>query len=99
MVYGPYMPLESGDYTASFRLRVSDPTDSGNAVRCDILGDQGRVIVAQDYSGQDIQAAAGQVSLAFTLKDLEFGIQARCISRGRIKVECDLPIRFSRTAN
>lgn len=99
MVYGPYMPLESGDYTASFHLRVSDPTDSGNAVRCDILGDQGRVIVTQDYSGRDIQAAAGQVSLTFTLKDLEFGIQARCISRGRIEVECDLPIRFSRASS
>lgn len=97
MVYGPYMPLESGSYTATFVLRLTGAADDGIVARCDILGHNGREIIARDYTGKEIDVESGRMTLDFTLADLEFGIQARCISRGRADVECELPIAIIRS--
>jgi SAM-dependent methyltransferase len=92
LIYGPYMPLKGGDYTATFNLRLTKSTEPGVVVRCDILGDKGREIVMRDLSQNEIESSDGLIGLDFKLANLEFGIQARCISYGRVGVECALPI-------
>jgi SAM-dependent methyltransferase len=97
MVYGPSMPLESGSYAATFVVHLTGAAKDAIVVRCDILGHNGREIAARDYTGEKIAAENGRVTLDFTLTDLEFGIQARCISRGRADVQCELPIAIIRS--
>jgi Methyltransferase domain len=97
MVYGPYMPLEGGDYTATFRLRLTGDFVMGTVVHLDIRGDKGREIVARDLSQEQIDAEGGRIRLDFTLPGQEFGIQACCVSRGRANIECELPIHIVRT--
>jgi SAM-dependent methyltransferase len=93
IVYGPYMPLKKGPHSATFQLSAAKHKDQ-NAIliRCDILGSGGREIVKKDISSADLAASGGKITLEFELAELEFGIQARCISFGANDVECALPV-------
>ena len=92
------MPLKAGHYTVTFNLRTTSQAVVGDVVRVDVLGSNGREIVVRNLSQSDIEKSNGVVSLEFSLLELEFGIQARCISFGNAAVECDLPIRFKPSA-
>jgi hypothetical protein len=93
IVYGPYMPLKKGTHSATFQLSAAKCKDQ-NAIliRCDILGSGGREIAKKDISSADLVRSGGVIRLEFELAELEFGIQARCISFGVGDVECVLPV-------
>jgi hypothetical protein len=67
MIYGPYMPLKSGSYVATFELRVTTPGGKAHVARLDILGHGGRLIVARDVSQSDLEDCKGLVRLHFDL--------------------------------
>lgn len=88
LIYGPYMPLVAGSYEAEFEVRVDKASGSAPVVRCDVLGHQGREIVARYLTAADIAAGNGIINLPFSLDEMEFGIQARCLALGQAKVRC-----------
>jgi hypothetical protein len=93
IVYGPYMPLKKGRHSATFRLSAAKQSDQSAIIfRCDILGAGAREIIMKDISSADLATSGGVVTLEFDLPELEFGIQARCISFGVCDVECVLPV-------
>ena len=93
LVFGPYMPLKGGAHSAEFTISIHG-ADSPNAtvVTCDVVGSGGRQIASKSFSSAEIMNIGGKVHLDFELPELEFGIQARCISSGKASVECGLPV-------
>jgi Methyltransferase domain len=93
LLYGPYMPLKRGSHIAEFEIRASGaPNVDAPVVQLDVLGNGGRGIVTQMVSSRDLERSAGKVRLKFQLTELEFGIQARCISLGNAAIECTAEI-------
>jgi hypothetical protein len=93
IVYGPYMPLKKGLHSASFQLSAAKHSNQkAILIRCDVLGSNGREIIAREINSADLAASGGLIRLEFELAELEFGIQARCISFGVCDVECVLPV-------
>jgi hypothetical protein len=78
VLYGPYMPLRAGQYRVIFDLA---PDEGGNVAfaRCDVTTDAEAEILQQC----DVTPGTRQACLEFTLPDLKFGMQFRCISLGR----------------
>jgi SAM-dependent methyltransferase len=72
--FGPYMPLPEGAYRCSWALR--DGEEDGFA-SCDVM--------AGDRVLATVRAAPGATRLAieFTLPELTWGLQFRCIAHGR----------------
>lgn len=95
LVYGPYMPLKAGHHRAEFVLTASDAGEPGAIVAtCDVVGRQGQTLAERSLSSADLAKSGGRMRLDFDLKTLEFGIQARCISWGTARLECDVPVRI-----
>jgi hypothetical protein len=93
LVYGPYMPLKAGHHSASFTIKADALVDkTATIVRCDVLGNKGQVLAVKELTANDLEAQNGEVRLEFDLPELEFGIQARCISTGVAGLECKLPV-------
>ena len=93
IVYGPYMPLKAGKHFVEFTLHARGAANPEAIVaNCDVVGSQGRQIAIKAVSSADLWKTDGKVRLDFKLDDLEFGIQARCISFGVARLECELPV-------
>lgn len=93
LVYGPYMPLKAGPHSASFSIKAEAATDrNAVAVRCDVLGNKAQILAVKELTVDDLARQNGEVRLEFDLPELEFGIQARCISTGVSALECRLPV-------
>jgi len=93
LVYGPYMPLKAGHHSATFSIKADAVSEkTGIIVRCDVLGNKGQVIAVQELTAGELGRQNGEVRLEFDLPELEFGIQARCISLGVASLECRLPV-------
>jgi hypothetical protein len=95
LIYGPYLPLRAGRYAVTFDLSTDASASAGNAVdpttvavRCDVMiGAKTEAIVYRDLRASDIGASTS-VTLTFELSQLEFGVQFRCLSFGKIKFAC-----------
>lgn len=93
LVYGPYMPLKAGRHSASFTIRASPAaSETDVVVRCDVIGISSQVLAEQELTAKLLAEQNGKVRLEFDLPELEFGIQARCISSGAVALECQLPV-------
>lgn len=71
MVYGPYCPLEAGDYAVDFAVAL--PT--GGSVRLDVLA--GDAVLAETTAG-----ASGRVTLNFTLDAPIHPVEFRTFNTG-----------------
>jgi len=92
ILYGPYVPLKAGHHVVEFTLRAFDAKDPQAVVaECDVVGKNGRKISSKSISTADLRQLNGKLLLDFELDELEFGIQARCISLGTARLECELP--------
>ncbi len=69
--YGPYAPLKAGAYRVVFEVEANSDVVLGRLEVC--VGPEGRVLV-------DAPCRAGEVALSFTLAELQFGVQFRCVS-------------------
>lgn len=93
LVYGPYMPLKAGSHSASFSIKAEAVANKNTVVvRCDVLGNKAQVLAVKELTADDLARQNGEVRLEFDLPELEFGIQARCISTGIAALECKLPV-------
>jgi hypothetical protein len=93
LVYGPYMPLKAGSHSATFSIKAEAVVDKNAVVvRCDVLGNKAQVLAVKELTADDLARQNGEVRLEFDLAELEFGIQARCISTGVAALECKLPV-------
>jgi SAM-dependent methyltransferase len=92
LVYGPYMPLRKGNHSATFELTSTDPGSAGTIIaRIDVLGSNGREILFKDVTYSELQNQSGKFTLDFSLPEMEFSIQARCISYGKSHLNCRFP--------
>ena len=69
--YGPYAPLKAGAYCVTFQVDADTAASCGRFEVC--VGPEGRVLT-------HALCQSGEVALAFSLPDLQFGVQFRCIS-------------------
>jgi SAM-dependent methyltransferase len=93
LVYGPYMPLKAGPHSATFQVKSTGASDKhAITIRCDVIGNSGQVLAIVELSESAIEQLGGEIKLEFSLAELEFGIQARCITMGASAVECRLPV-------
>jgi SAM-dependent methyltransferase len=76
-MFGPYMPLRAGRYTVSLDLEPAVDARDGYAT-CDVVWG---TACTQPASIQ-APAAARQISLSFSLSEIRFGLQFRCIANG-----------------
>jgi hypothetical protein len=60
----------------------------------DVLGQNGRELAVAELTGEALEACGGDVTLAFELPQLEFAVQARCLSLGKTAVTCRLPVEI-----
>ncbi len=96
LAFGPYMPLKAGRYRVEWMIRLFDvPSIDRPVVRCDVVGNEGREIAVTHISARDLSRTDNVVRVDIFLDSLEFGIQARCFSKGGATVECDIPITFT----
>jgi len=76
--YGPYTPLRAGRYRVSFEFRWESDVQC-SCVRCEVT----RGVNAEVVGFQDVGPVATRATLDFTLAELAFCCQFRCISLGR----------------
>lgn len=75
--FGPYAPLKAGRYRCTFRFQSAAASARSIAV-CDVTRGQDAIVVVKS----EISAGQTEATMDFTLDELAFGIQFRCISRG-----------------
>ena len=93
LIYGPYLPVKAGSYQAKFKVEVRSVSDPNRqVVMCDVLGIGGRELASRKLTAAEIEAANGEIILGFSLAELEFGVQMRCISLGAGAVTCEIPV-------
>lgn len=89
VMFGPYMPLEKGDYSVTFTLRIADAetaTDPVAAVDV-VAGNEATAIAAGSIAAADADASGCvRHTLAFTLADTTFAVQFRVLSMGSATV-------------
>jgi SAM-dependent methyltransferase len=71
------------------RITFAEPV-----VRFDIIGNHGREIIVKELFHKDLVDNTGRIELEFSLNELEFGIQTRCLTYGKIALSCELPINI-----
>ena len=83
VIFGPSMPLRAGAYRVGFTLAAPI---AGARTRCEVtLGPQADILVS---STVDLPQGDSVVTLDFTLPELQFGIQFRCLSLGAAAFSC-----------
>lgn len=91
VLFGPGAPLRPGRYRASFALAAETarlPGDAAVAVVDVACGDPVRKLAERTLSAADLRrAGGGRVELDFALREQQFGVQFRIISKGRAAVE------------
>lgn len=76
-MYGPYMPLRAGRYRVGFDVAPAADALDASAI-CDVVwGD-----TCTELARANVPAAGGRISLEFTLPELRFGVQFRCLAHG-----------------
>lgn len=88
MMYGPYMPLKKGRYRVGFRLHSTTADNSaGPVVQLEVMtGNSTHPILVRELGPEDF--GDDEIVLEFELAELTFGVQFRCQSFGRARVEC-----------
>lgn len=90
-VFGPYMPLRAGLYSAFFEVtHLSAAPDHEVVARIDVVGDGGRDIAVRELSIKDLRTSE-KYRIDFDLPKLEFGIQTRCFSSGKADLNFKFP--------
>lgn len=98
LVYGPYMPLKAGRHSATFALTADGYASEDEIIaRIDIIGIDGIELAVSDLRASDL-ISSNSFRLDIELAELQFGIQARCISTGAANLMCKLPVITSSDA-
>ncbi len=80
IVFGPYMVLPKGKYTATFDLELSGPA-SGLVARLDVAA-QNQPFAQQAVQADQLSSGRKKIALHFELKDRTFGLETRTIAEG-----------------
>ncbi|MES2972781.1 MAG: methyltransferase domain-containing protein [Pseudomonadota bacterium] len=89
LMYGPYMPLPAGHYTAGFELRAREGLEAGATavMRVDVVAGAGTELACRTLDASDFNAdGIATVALGFQLDDMTFGIQFRAIANGNAQL-------------
>lgn len=99
LIYGPYMPLQAGNYTITYLISCSSDLSKNQIVaRCDVMtGESDDPIALMDVTVADIKEIP-EIKLSFQLSKMTFGMQFRCQSTGRAEVACRQLVKLE-TAN
>lgn len=99
VMHGPYVPLEKGDYSVTFLLRITDAeAATGPVAAVDVVfGNEATAIAAAVIATTDADAD-GYVrhTLTFTLADITFGVQFRVLSMGSATIAARREVNLTR---
>ncbi|GJE57323.1 class I SAM-dependent methyltransferase [Methylobacterium thuringiense] len=85
LMYGPYAPLRPGRYVCTFEVDVANTKNGQSALVCEALSFSRTTKLAQ----QEVSTNGRRlVKLDFTIDDLLFGVEFRCITNGSADVSC-----------
>jgi SAM-dependent methyltransferase len=89
MIYGPNMPLRAGAYRVNFTVAAQGvAAPNTQALQCEVfLPSRNGPLASRLLSASDLHGETS-VSLDFTLDQLEFGVQFRCVSLATMSVAC-----------
>lgn len=82
LMYGPYLPLRKGSYTATFKLKLTKPSGNpSDLVYVDIIGRDGSVEVAKREMRIEHLSCDKwlEVPISFPIPETTFGMQFRVI--------------------
>ena len=91
LMYGPYMPLPAGNYSATIKLKLTKPADHtvSPLVRLDVLnGACQELMVNEVFANEFTLAEVLSKTLNFELTAMTFGIQFRVILHQPAHVAC-----------
>jgi len=90
VMYGPYMPLPEGAYTAIFEVRLLERVADLAAplVLLDVISGQGDGRASRTLSAGEFLHETMEVRLDFELTDTTFGLQFRAIALNNSLFEC-----------
>ncbi len=99
---GPYLTFPSGDYKATFRVKVADNTVDKPVLKLDVAGQEGRAILASKVlNGTDFTNAGKyqEFTLEYSLANGEpWQIEFRTYISGPVPVSVDdIYVRFAKT--
>lgn len=97
LLYGPYLPVRKGDYTATFKLRLpQNSTTSGRVscavmagTECDVLGKHVIDLSEGNHEGEQ------ELVIPFSVNDTTFGIQFRVDCETTCNVECAPEVKLA----
>lgn len=82
-LYGPYIPLPPGRYSAYFNVRASGPVDEQGNIRFDVVSHGGRLIHAEKKMvRRQLTDKLDIIRLDFALKSYTAGLETRIYSEG-----------------
>lgn len=91
LMYGPYLPLRTGTYTATFQLELLQPVAKSDAsVRCEVIGRDGSlVLTTKNICLNDLDSSLHlqPIQLSFSIQDTTFGVQFRVIIPDNISIQ------------
>jgi len=98
LVYGPYIPLKSGKYTASFKIKGDAGNVAGDQAVCtlDIYSTNFNIIAQQPIPYSEITPGKYRTfDLNFHLENTAFGTEFRVIDHGLISLSSRLNVEVS----
>lgn len=94
LIYGPYMPLNEGSYTAVYSISCDGKEANQIVAHCDVLSRESDVPIAVlDVKAADLDNAS-EIRVSFQLSKMTFGMQFRCQSMGKAKIACRKAIKL-----
>ena len=100
-MYGPYLPLRKGTYSATFRIKLAQPAvNSTDTIRMDIVGRDGSLELAMREIRLDQLSCDRwhEIPISFAVEDTTFGTQFRVIVPSGSLVEANRDISLTTDA-
>jgi len=100
LIYGPYIPLPAGDYVATYQFDIPKTASTERIIMsCDIVSLKDANISRQYVTLDYLRANDGKVDLYFSLDELHFGVEARCLMRGNCPMIINRTVEFKEIGN
>lgn len=97
LIYGPYIPLPAGDYLATYQFDIPKVVKTKNIIiECDIVSIKNSCIAKHYATIDSLRQNNGKLEILFSLEELHFGIEARCLVLGNCPVSVEKNVKFRR---
>ncbi len=99
LLYGPYLPIKAGEYSASFPMKFLESAGNSLAqgVLCEVVaGDPCKVLASKRVTVGEMGCGRDfKVELPFAVQDTTFGVQFRVAAEEGCVVLCDREVRLA----